>query len=312
MPTIHDAYLFGREHLAAAGSTEAAIEAEVLLRHALRVDRAGLFTRWEQPVPAEAWIHYRRLLDDRATGRPVPYVVGEREFMGMSFAVDERVMIPRPETELLVEFVMTVLKAQPYQTTEIAHRGSGSSQHGFERSGREGDISVVDVGTGSGCIAVSLARMLPRVTIYAIDVSRDALDVARLNAARHGVEDRVELLHGDLLGPLPPSLEGRIAAIVSNPPYVPMGQRDALPREIREFEPAGAVFMDGDGSGLHRRLVTEAPRWLRRGGLLAMEVGADQADAVASIMRGVGKFASIRTLPDYAGIPRVVAGELTA
>ncbi len=312
MPTIHDAYLYGREHLADAGSSEAAIEAEVLLRHALRVDRAGLYMRWEEPVPGEVWAHYRRLLDDRATGRPVPYVIGEREFMGIPFSVDERVMIPRPETELLVEFVIKLLKDQEHPNADITQRGSEAGQPGPGGLSHAGDRAVVDVGTDSGCIAVSLARMLPRVMVYAIDVSRDALDVASFNAARHGVDGRIEFLQGDLLRALPPPLEGGIAAIVSNPPYVPMRQRDALAREIRDFEPPVAVFIDGDGGAVHRRLVTDAPHWLQLGGLLAMEVGAGQAEAVAGAMRGVGRFASIRMLPDYAGIPRVVAGQLTA
>lgn len=309
MPTIREAYLQGREHLAASGSVEAAIEAEVLLRHALRLDRAGLYMRWDQSMPGGAWDRYRRLLDDRATGRPVPYITGQREFMGLSFAVDERVMIPRPETEVLVEFVFEELKKRAWSL------GTGASNIPPEpvqaRGPRpEAHLFVVDVGTGSGCMAVSLAHLLPRATVFATDVSAAALEVARANAVRHGVDGRITFLQGDLLNPLPPDLAGRVDAVVSNPPYVPLVQRHALAREIRDFEPQVAVFAEGGGTAVHRRLIAEAPRWLAPSGLLAMEVALGQADAVAGLMRLDGTYAAVRILPDYSTIPRVVAGTL--
>lgn len=307
MPTIRDAYLQGREHLAASGSTEAAIEAEILLRHALRLDRAGLYMRWDQAMPDEAWAHYRRLLDERATGRPVPYITGRREFMGLSFAVDERVMIPRPETEVLVEFVVQHLNKR---ASGIGHRTSFQPE--MDREARsptpEARQIVVDVGTGSGCIAVSLAHLLPQATVVAVDLSAGALEVARANAARYEVDDRIRFLEGDLLNPLPPDLAGRVDVIASNPPYVPPAQRDALPREIRDFEPQVAVFADGGGTAVHRRLIAEAVRWLAPSGLLAMEVALGQADAVADLMRRDGRYATVRILSDYGKIPRVVAG----
>lgn len=287
----------GREHLAASGSGEAPIEAEVLLRHVLQLDRAALFARWDRPIPEDAWRRFRSVLDERATGRPVPYIVGQREFMGLPFAVDERVMIPRPETEVLVEVVLDALQS---------HAGMPGP-----RSVVPGPQCVVDVGTGSGCIAIALARRHAHVKIYAIDVSDDALEVARVNAARHEVRDQVEFLSGDLLTPLPPQFQGRVDAIVSNPPYVPRAQRDALPREIRDFEPELAVFIEGDGLAAHRSLITNAPRWLRSSGLLAMEVGVGQADAVSAAMRADGRYGHIRIVADYSGAPRVVAGERT-
>src|SRR3989441_8401004 len=152
----------GREHLAASGSAEAPIEAEVLLRHVLQLDRAAFYARWDRPISEDAWSWFQRVLGERATGRPVPYIVGQREFMGLTFAVDERVMIPRPETEVLVEFL---------------------AQHLKERA--EARVLVVDVCTGSGCIAVSLAHLLPRAIGFGQDISLEALEVARANAARH-------------------------------------------------------------------------------------------------------------------------------
>src|SRR5881296_365947 len=309
--SIRDAYLMGREHLAASGSAEAPIEAEVLLRHVLQLDRAAFYARWDRPISEDAWSWFQRVLGERATGRPVPYIVGQREFMGLTFAVDERVMIPRPETEVLVEVAMQHLKERAPGT---GHRAPERPSSIHEARSPEPDARqfVVDVGTGSGCIAIALAHRCSQAKVYAIDVSPEALEVARINAARHGVKGRVEFLPGDLLTPLPSQLAGCIDAIVSNPPYIPLAQRGALPREIRDFEPAVAVFIDGDGLAAHRRLIADAPGWLRRAGWLAMEVGAGQADAVSWGMRDDGRYAHIRVVADYGGTPRVVVGERAA
>ena len=297
VPTIHEGYLWGCEHLAASGSAEAAIEAEVLLRHVLGLDRAGLYIRWMQSLTEEAWGRYRRLLEERATGRPVHYIVGQREFMGLPFTVDERVMIPRPETEGLVEYVIRAA-----QTADAPLR-----QGEDRRTVPKADVVVVDVGTGSGCIAVSVAHYLPEATVFAIDISEDALTVARSNAIRHGVDGQIRWLHGDLLSSLPVDMAGRVDVVASNPPYVSRGQREGLPREIRDFEPSGAVFVDGDGTAVHRRLIADAPTWLAKAGQLVMEVGFGQADAVADAVRQDHRYATVSIMPDYAGIPRVVA-----
>ncbi|TMJ03847.1 MAG: peptide chain release factor N(5)-glutamine methyltransferase [Bacillati bacterium ANGP1] len=314
-PSIREAYLMGREHLAASGSAEAPIEAEVLLRHVLQLDRAALYAGWDRPISEAAWDQFQRVLAERGRGRPVPYIVGQREFMGLTFAVDERVMIPRPETEVLVEFIVEWMGRRERGNP---HVGSGRSAGTRERDAGSripdpgSRLSVVDVGTGSGCIAVSLAQLLPPAIVFATDISVEALEVARANAARHRVGHRITFLQGDLLAPLPPHLAGRVDAVAGNPPYVPVSQRAALPREIRDFEPPVAVFIGGDGIAVHRRLIAEAPRWLGPSGLLAMEVGAGQADAVAGVMASDGKYARVRTLADYGGIQRVVAGERAA
>ena len=280
-----DAYLLGRDHLQAAGVHEPAIEAEMLLRFVLRVDRAQLYTHWDGPVPQAAWEQFRERLDERAGGRPVHYIVGEREFMGLLFAIDERVLIPRPDTELLVEHVIAWIR-----------------DHGGSR--------VVDVGTGSGCIAISLAHALPDVTVYAVDLSADALDVARANARRHEVSERIRFVQGDLLAPLPPDLTGRVDAVASNPPYVPRDQAFLLAREITAFEPEQAIFVPGDGTEMHRRIIEMAPRWLRPGGLLAMEVGAGQAPTVGDAVQDAGGFDHVALVPDTVGIERVVSATL--
>lgn len=279
--TIREAYLQGREHLSAAAVAEPAIEAEVLLRFALGWDRARLYTHWEGPIGTDHLVRYRALLQERAGGRPVHYIVGEREFMGLAFAVDERVLIPRPETEALVEYVVA-----------------------WARRGRA--AVVADVGTGSGAIAVALAVLLPGLIVHATDISPAALAVARANARRHGVLERIRFHAGDLLEALPAALQG-LDAIVSNPPYVPEDQAALLAREIREFEPRQAIFVSGDGSALHRRLIAAAPERLRPGGLLALEVGAGQADAVAALFAADGRYTAPVRQPDPIGIERVVA-----
>lgn len=249
-----------------------------------------LYTRWEIALESEQFSRYQGLLESRAAGRPVHYIVGEREFMGLTFAVDERVMIPRPETEVLVEYLI-----QHFGNPQARKRANGQAP------------LAVDVGTGSGCIAVSLAHYLPSAHVYAIDISEAALQVAKENARRHGVAERVVFLAGDLLAPLPQRLLGDIDVIAANPPYVPEGEAPMLAREIREFEPAVAIFAPGEATDVHTRLIEQAPRWLRSGGLLAMEVAAGQADTVrASVIRD-GRYADVQVLPDLGGVPRVVS-----
>ena len=281
--TIKEAYLHGREHLAASGSMEPALEAEMLLRFVLGVDRARLYTHWDGGIAEASWAQYEGLLVERAGGRPVHYIVGEREFMGRSFAVDERVMIPRPETELLVEVAVVRLR-------------------GHDRP------VIVDIGTGSGCIAVSLAALVPTALVYATDFSAGAVALAAAAAVRHGVAARITFLQGDLLAALPSAVRGQVDALLSNPPYVPEGRAASLPREIRDFEPRQALLAPGDGMGFHRRLVSTAPAWLRPGGMLAMEVGLDQAPAVLRMLDEARWWASAGVERDGAGIGRVVWG----
>ncbi len=223
------------------------------------------------------------LLEARASGKPTAYLVGEREFYGLPFTVDERVLVPRPETELLVDLA---LEAVRWIRAPV----------------------LVEVGTGSGAVAVALAVNRPDAVVYATDVSPKALEVAAVNARRHGVTDRISLLVGDALDPV--IARGvRAHAVVSNPPYVPPEARDELPPEVLA-EPEVAVFAPGPtGIELHGRIVRDAPHVLHPGGLLALEVAAqwDQASRVATLLRDAG-FAEVRTVRDLAGLERVVAG----
>lgn len=274
--------MLGREHLLTSGVEAAGLEAEVLLRHVLGLTRAALYLAWERPVEAAAWERFCALLEERGRGRPVAYLVGHREFMGLELLVDERVLIPRPETEVLVEFLLHVLREVPA-------------------------ARVIDVGTGSGAIAVALARFLPQARILAVDLSAEALAVARENAARHQVADRITFSRGDLLAPARRQGWHQVDAIASNPPYIDAARASALPREVREHEPAVALLAGEGGTAFHARLAHEGPPLLRPGGWLAVEVGAGQARAVSQLFARTGTLEQIRTVDDLAGITRVVA-----
>ncbi|MGQ0570265.1 MAG: peptide chain release factor N(5)-glutamine methyltransferase [Armatimonadota bacterium] len=284
--TVAESWQSGREHLAALGIEEAGITAEVLLRHALSLSRTELYLAWDRPIEDPAIARYRDLLAERARGRPVAYIVGHREFMGLAFLVDERVLIPRPETEVLVETALEAL------------RGAASPV-------------IADIGTGSGAIAVSLAVLRPDATIVATDLSADALDVARANATRHAVADRMRFLKGDLLDPVI-AAGYLLDAVVCNPPYVAAEVAAGLPREIRDFEPAMAVVAPAGEEDLHARLGAGAPQVLRPGGWLIMEVAAGQAAVVVELLNRPGTYESPQVRWDALGWERVVAARVCA
>jgi len=260
------------------------LEAEVLLRHAAGLSREELFARPGAPLPPDAEAVYASLIARRAAGIPVAYLVGHREFFGIDFMVDARVMIPRPETERLVEVVGAALRDHP-------------------------SPRVVDIGTGSGAIAIAVARLLPRARVFATDVSAAALEVARINAAQGGVAERLEWAEGSALVPLRFwGLEGRVDALVANPPYIPTAELTNLPRDVRDAEPAVALDGGPDGLSVHRPIIAEAGHYLAAGGVLALEVSAvwNQARTIAELVDRTGQFAPACIVHDYAGVERVV------
>ncbi|MCC7354951.1 MAG: peptide chain release factor N(5)-glutamine methyltransferase [Anaerolineae bacterium] len=242
------------ERLAVAGVDEPRLDAELLLSHHLGLTRVALVAHPDRLLAPAEIASLTALLARRAGREPLPYILGTREFFGLHFAVDPRVLIPRPETELLVErALLLVSRRQPSQPLRIA-----------------------DVGTGSGCIAVALATHLPNANIYATDVSAGALAVAQKNAATHGVESRVRFLLGDLLSPLPQPMH----LIVANLPYVARQEWDMLSSEVGYYEPRPALDGGPDGLDLVRRLLAQAPAYLLPGGALLLEIGAGQGEAV--------------------------------
>lgn len=264
-------------YLAGKGISNPRLDAEVLLAHVLGVPRIQLYLQFDKPLAAAEVDAYREAVRRRARREPVAHITGSREFWSLSLAVDARVLVPRPETEVLVE-------------AALARMGS---------AGR-----LVDLGTGSGAVAVALLVERPGWTGVGVDVSGDALEVAAANAARHGVGDRLELRRGDLFAPLA-GLEGSFGAVVANPPYIPTGELGGLEPEVARFDPRLALDGGPDGLDVIRRIAAGARVFLATGGFAAVEFGAGQEEAVAGIFRDVGGYEEVALVPDLAGRPRV-------
>ncbi len=229
-------------------------EAVRLLETATGRDRASLVT--DDDVVSSAAAAFQALVARRRAGEPLQYLEGSVPFGPVDVAVDPRVLIPRPETEQLWELVTNRLAADP-------------------------PAVVVDLGTGSGNLAIALKHRFPAAAVHAVDVSAEALQVARCNAATAGLD--IDLYLGNLYSSLPPGLRGKVDLVISNPPYIAVGEHDTLPVEVRDHEPAVALLAGADGLEILRQIITEAPSWLRSGGLLACEIGAGQGRAVAAL-----------------------------
>ena len=276
-----------RSRLAAAGIETAEREARWLIEHALGltgsiqlVDRARTLTEDEMAKVDDS---VRR----RTAREPLQYILGSQEFCGLEFEVNPAVLIPRPETELLVQEVIRRLP-----------RGIHST--------------IIDVGTGSGCLAVTLARALPNANIYATDISAEALETAKRNARRHGVETVIRWLEGDLMAPLAGVCSERtVTAIVANPPYVRESEWSGLQPEVGGYEPRAALVAGATGTELHERLLDQAVVYLAPGGVLAMELGQGQSPIIRAKLEGMSAYAGAQILPDEAGIDRIVIVERT-
>lgn len=280
--TVREVLAWTSERFLKDGLESSRLDAEVLLAHALGMQRVGLYLDLDRPLDEAERGRYRALVSRRIGREPVAYLVGSREFWSLPFAVDARVLVPRPETETLVEQALVTLR------DFTAPR-------------------ILDVGTGSGVIAVTLATERPDARVVATDSSADALEVAAANATRHEVE--VALHVGDLLEALPPE-EAPFQLLVANLPYVAEGDRHFLAPEL-SAEPAGALFADDDGLAVLKRLIRAAPAHLQRpGGVLMLEVGQGQADAVSQLFVDAGIDRGVTVHRDLAGIERVVAGSL--
>lgn len=259
----------------------ARFDAEALFLHLARKNvpgrnRAWLVTHWDTPTMPHEGSELNELVERRRAGEPIQYITGKTEFYGLPIRVTPDVLIPRPETEHLVEKVIELAAA-------------------FSQ------LRIVDVGCGSGAIAIALAHHLPHAAITAIDLSAPALAVARENAELNGLTSRISFLQGDLLAPV---RDEAFDIVVSNPPYVPNADRASLAVEVREYEPALALFTEGDGRNIYRRLIPAAFAVLVPGGCLALEFGFGQSSAVAELLTGAG-FDEIDFVPDLQSIPRV-------
>lgn len=275
--TIGDILAWTGQYFKQKGVDNPRLDAEVLLSHVLGQNRLYLYVHFDQPLIKEELSAYREMVKTRVNGAPVAYITGKKEFMGLEFAVTPDVLIPRPDTEILVEAVMNRLR-------------------GIENP------DVLDIGTGSGAIFVSLLAKVPNAAGIAVDISAAALTVAAANGARYLQGRRMDFRQGDLFS----AVEGyRFDGIVSNPPYIPDGDISSLAAEVRR-EPRLALAGGEDGLDFYRRIVKESPGYVKPGGFVALEVGVYQAQAVAAMANKEGCFTVEEIIKDYGGIDRVV------
>lgn len=268
--------------LEGAGIANAAQEVRWLLAYALEMKHHELASRTEQSVTTEQLARVMSVVRRRELREPLQYILGSQEFCGLDFSVTSAVLIPRPETELLIQESL--------------------------REGRfvEGAV-LVDVGTGSGCVAVTLATILDGMRIFALDCSHAALKVAKGNADRHGVGDKIIWLEGDLLSPLKECVGvGTVDAIISNPPYIAEADWAGLQPEVRDYEPRGALLAGPQGIEFHVRLIHDSKEFLAPGGLLVMELGQNQAPLVRRAVEEATGYTGLQTVEDEAGIERIL------
>lgn len=270
--TVQTALIQGTRLLEEGGIGVPRLTAEVLLAHALKRDRVYLFAHPEHELAEVEWIHYGRYLHERLKGKPTQYITKRQEFFGREFRVTPDVLIPRPETEHLVEVAKL-----------------------------KGGRRILDVGAGSGAIAATL-QLETGVQVWATDISAKAAAVAAANSAALGAS--VQILVGDLMTAV---ASQSMDLVVSNPPYVPLSEREGLQREVRDYEPHVALFGGATGFELYERIVADAPRVLRPGGWLVMELGFGSYNRVTAMLDG---WDAVETVPDLAGIPRVIAARL--
>ena len=283
--TLGEMIAEARRLLEQAGIESAGQEAFWIVEHVLRLPVHHMVTDRERLLSPAELAAARGLVMRRAGREPLQYILGTQEFCGLEFHVNRAVLIPRPETELLVDYAAQRIPA-------------------------ERKAIIVDVCTGSGCIAVAIARKRPRVRVIATDLSNPSLDVARQNAVYHAVGERITWLEGDLLGALAgQGLEGQVDLIVSNPPYIAEADWATLQPEVRLFEPRGALVAGPQGTELHERLLHESGRYLSPGGALIMEIGAGQARAMRRIVEQTTEYKFHRLIYDEAGLERVVIVE---
>ncbi len=290
--TYGEAYRKGMQILKDAGIEAPANDAGVLLCHAAKCGRTFIYAHGDELLEDGIERAYRLLLEKRSAGCPLQYLTGVQEFMSLKFEVRPGVLIPRQDTELLVETVLDHIRV---------HNGDRADPN----CGSGRILKILDMCTGSGCIAVSLAYHYPGCLVTASDIMPDALETASGNTQRNGVADRVSFIESDLFSNIP---ETEFDVIVSNPPYIRTGDLSGLQREVRDHEPIGALDGGADGLRFYRSIIASSPGYLKSGGLLVFETGYDQASEVSDLMAGDGRYDDIRIFRDLAGIDRAVAG----
>ncbi len=284
MTTLRDVLIRGRRMLIQAGQDSDRLDTQVLLEHVLGIDRAVLYTHPEREVTAEQERQFLVLIERRMQGEPIAYIIGHEEFYGLDFVVDRRVLIPRPETEMLVENALRLIR---------------------ERLDAKQIPLVADIGTGSGAIPITLAVEEARLpSLYAVDISTDALAVARQNCQRHHVEQRVHLLHGDLLTPLPEPVD----ILIANLPYVGIDEVDIMTRDVLDYEPHQALFSGPNGLNLLQRFFEQVhtTEKLKLHGVMLLEIGYRQRPLLTQLLAHLWPDATVTFQKDYAGWDRML------
>ena len=283
--TIKELLAVTAEYLKSKDIDSSRLAAEVLLAHALHMDRISLYMNFDKPLSESEVSRYRSLVRRRVQREPIQYIVGIQEFWSLEFIVDQRVLIPRPETELLVE-----------HTIKLAHEYH--SQH-------EGDLYVLDLGTGSGAIAVALATELSAARIWATDISHEALQVAKVNAKNHGVLDKINFVQGDLWKAIEDqSIKFHI--IVSNPPYVASSEYKNLALEVKDYEPKIALEAGPDGMVFLEKIINHAHEYMRPHGWLLLEMAPWQIEAAMDMINESQNYGKVKAKKDYSGKERIV------
>ena len=281
--TINDKIHWVKKYLSDQGIDSSRLEAEILIGHVLGMNRIELYRNLLQLFPEDKSGPLLELVQKRVERVPMAYLLGRQEFMSLEFLVTPDVLIPRPETEMLVEFLIAKLKV---------HR----------------EPLIIDVGTGSGAIAVSLAKYLPAAKILAVDVSKAALKIAKENAVLNKVADRINFIESNLLGAVDMAVKGKVTAIAANLPYIAEVERDRLQPEVGLHEPDLALYAGEDGFDLYRKLIPEAYQYLVPGGLLAMEIGFDQGNiAVANLPKS--QWQEVKVNKDFQNLDRLVCAQ---
>jgi release factor glutamine methyltransferase len=299
------------KRLTAAQVPSPRMNAEVLLMFTLGCDRAYLYGHPERELTDDEQSRYQETLGLRSQGIPAQYISGHQEFWGMDLIVSPAVLIPRPETEHVIEKVLEVMATGKNRTGEPALSGAEGtpappkteSSLGRRASPPARDVRIIDVGTGSGCIALVLAKELPRAEIHATDISPEALEIAEANAARHQLIGRIQFHDADLLKGLPREY---FDFVISNPPYVGDSEEDTVQLEVRKFEPRNAVFAGPTGLEVIERLIPQARETLKPGGWLVVEISGTIAERVVGLLSG---WENVDLTNDLQGIPRVVSAK---
>ena len=277
------------EYFAKKGVESARVDAEILMGHILQCKRFELYMRHDQPLKAHELDSYRELAKKRASGVPVQHLTGEQDFYALKLQVSEKTLIPRPETEILVESIFNTIAKEK----------------------NPANLKVLELGTGTGAISIALANGWPNAEIWAVDLSLDALDVARGNVNYHGLSERIHLLHGDLFEPVEnDGLEFDL--IVSNPPYIPSAEISTLSTEVKDHEPHLALNGGNDGLDIIRKIVNQSAKYLKNNSWVFLEIGDGQGESTLEILNSAEIFDNSQILPDLSGRERIASAKRSA